>query len=250
MMSDNTEGKWFKKWFDTPYYHVLYSNRNDEEAKLFVDNLVNYLDLNDTDYCLDLACGKGRHAVNLNNHGLRVLGLDLSENSIKAAKEFENESLKFDVHDMRGVYQSEQFDAIFNLFTSFGYFDDESENIKVLKAIHQMMKPDAKLVIDFFNADKVINSLVETEVKSVQGLTFNIKRWYDGKHIFKNIQFFADGENHDYTERVQALKIEDFERMLNQTGFKLVNKFGDFNLGDFNKSTSGRLILVAKPIFQ
>ena len=112
---------WFQEWFNTTYYHILYQDRNDEEARYFMRNLTHYLNLKPQDKILDLPCGKGRHAVYLNSLGFDVIGADLSENSIAYAKQFENDTLKFKVHDMRHSFQK-KFDAIFNLFTRFWLF--------------------------------------------------------------------------------------------------------------------------------
>ena len=124
--------QWYASWFDTPYYHILYKDRDYSEARGFMDNLTDYLNIPECGKILDLACGKGRHSVYLNTLGYHVTGVDLSEQSITHAKQFENENLKFDVHDMSKAYP-DTFDAVFNLFTSFGYFNQESTNIQVLK---------------------------------------------------------------------------------------------------------------------
>ena len=81
---------WFHKWFNTPYYHLLYRDRDDSEAELFMMNLTQFLGLKKDDTILDLPCGKGRHAIFLNSLGFDVTGADLSENSIEYAKQFEN----------------------------------------------------------------------------------------------------------------------------------------------------------------
>ena len=126
--------QWFASWFDSPYYHILYKDRGYDEAQLFMDNLTQYLNLPEQATIMDLACGKGRHSVYLNTLGYNVTWLDLSENSINYAKQFENDSLNFNVHDMSLPYTS-QFDAVLNLFTSFGYFEQESDNLETIKAI-------------------------------------------------------------------------------------------------------------------
>ena len=79
--SSNSES-WFTSWFDTPYYHILYKDRDDKEAQIFMDNIVHYLNLPEEAKILDLACGKGRHSIYLNKLGYNVTGVDLSENSI------------------------------------------------------------------------------------------------------------------------------------------------------------------------
>ncbi len=247
MNKNKSSQNWFESWFDSPFYHKLYQNRDFAEAEFFIQNLVNFLDLNRSEKVLDLACGKGRHAYFLSQLGLDVLGLDLAENSIKEANKIHSHArLKFDVHDMREVYKNEKFDYIFNLFTSFGYFDDESDNLKVLKSINSMLEPDGKLVIDFMNATKVINNLVQKEEKLCENTLFSIERKYDGKHIFKNISFANEGKYYNFTERVQALKLADFNILLEKAGFILLNTFGDFSLGDFDEENSARLILIAR----
>lgn len=240
------EKEWFASWFDTSYYHTLYKNRNDVEAKQFVVNLIDYLNLQKSTKVLDLACGKGRHSVTLNELGFDVLGVDLSPASIASASKHENERLHFAVHDMREVIESTSFGAIFNLFTSFGYFDETSDNKKVLKSIHQMLEIEGILVLDFMNAKRVIDNLVLEESKTIDGITFNISRRYDGNHIFKQIDFEDNSESFSYTERVQALRKEDFEDLLKSCNFRILRTFGDFNLSEFYENDSDRLIIIAQ----
>ena len=242
-----SKSDWFATWFDTSYYHILYQKRNDEEARNFISNLVKFLGQEEGDKVLDLACGMGRHSKTLHQHGLDVVGVDLSSNSIKAAKESTQEGLRFAVQDMR-VPLNEKFDTVYNLFTSFGYFDDLSDNDKVIEAISAMLDQDGMLVIDFMNSVRVINQLVEAETKELSGIEFNLSRRYDGQHIFKDIKFSDEGRNYHFTERVQALKLKDFEQLLVKHGFEIQETFGDFNLAGFNPTESDRLIIIAKKI--
>ena len=240
------EKEWFTSWFDTPYYHTLYKSRNDDEAKKFVIHLINYLKLPKTAKVLDLACGKGRHSVTLNKLGYDVLGVDLSPMSIASANQYRNDRLRFAVHDMREVIKNESFNLILNLFTSFGYFDSNKENEKVLHSIHSMLKNNGIIVIDFMNAIRVTENLVESEVKTVDGLVFNIHRKYDGSYIYKNIKFKENGKLFTFTEKVQALKKKDFENLLDACNFKILSTFGDFNLSNFKSKESNRLIIIAQ----
>ncbi|MDG1332144.1 MAG: class I SAM-dependent methyltransferase [Crocinitomicaceae bacterium] len=241
------QGKeWFADWFDTTYYHTLYKNRDVSEAKQFIQRLIHHLPLEKNDRVLDLACGKGRHAVTLSECGFSVLGVDLSANSISEARRFENDSLKFAVHDMREVIPNEEFDGVFNLFTSFGYFDSIDENQRAVDSIAKMLKPKGTLVIDFMNVQQVVANLVKSENKSVDGITFNIERKFDGTHIFKHIRFNADGQDHSFTERVQALTLEDFSSMLDAANLKILDSFGDFDLNPFEETSSDRLIIIAQ----
>lgn len=247
-MSENTNSKtnnWFASWFDTPYYHILYKDRNYREAQIFMDNLTHYLNLPEKSKVLDLACGKGRHSIYLNQLGFDVLGADLSENSIAEANKNANETLHFKVHDMREPFE-DKFDAIFNLFTSFGYFENDEDNLKTLVAIKNSLTEYGFAVIDFMNVHQVIPNLVPDEVKTVDGIDFHIKRYVADNHIIKEIDFEANDEKFHFTEKVKALTLEDFQIMMNDAGIYLLDTFGDYKLKKFHKNTSERLIMIFK----
>lgn len=239
------KAEWFAEWFDTSYYHILYQHRNDVEANAFIERLVAHLSLKPGSKVLDLACGKGRHAVMFHKLGMDVLGVDLSSNSIQTSKENSCQGLAFDVHDMREVIPTKKFDLIANLFTSFGYFDSQSDNEKMIASITEMLNEKGELIIDFMNAIKVIEHLVASEEKMIDGILFSITRRYDGQHIYKDIRFEDKGVKHHYTERVQALKQEDFIRFLAKD-FEILSTFGNFQLDAFDPETSDRLILFAR----
>lgn len=236
---------WFASWFDTPYYHILYKDRDYAEAQHFMDNLTHYLNLPEDAKILDLACGKGRHSVYLNQLGYDVTGADLSENSIADASEFANEKLHFKVHDMREPFE-EKFDAVFNLFTSFGYFESDDDNLTTLKAIRDSLTEYGFAVIDFMNVNYVINNLVPEEVKTVEGIDFHIKRYVKDNHIFKEIDFEDKGQKFHFTEKVKALTLDDFEQMMEEAGIFLLDVFGDYKLRKFFKNESERLIMIFK----
>ena len=240
----NTEN-WFTSWFDTPYYHILYKDRNYREAQIFMDNLTHYLNLPEKAKVLDLACGKGRHSIYLNQLGFNVLGADLSENSIAEANKNSNETLHFKVHDMREPFE-EKFDAIFNLFTSFGYFENDDDNLTTLKAIKESLSEYGFAVIDFMNVNQVIETLVPQEVKTVDGIDFHIKRYVEDGHIFKEIDFEDQGRKYHFTEKVKALTLKDFQDLMEEAGIYLLDIFGDYKLKKFHKTESERLIMIFK----
>ncbi|MEN2412719.1 class I SAM-dependent methyltransferase [Flavobacterium mesophilum] len=240
----NTEN-WFTSWFDTPYYHILYKDRNYREAQIFMDNLTHYLNLPEKAKVLDLACGKGRHSIYLNQLGFNVLGADLSENSIAEANKNSNETLHFKVHDMREPFE-EKFDAIFNLFTSFGYFENDDDNLTTLKAIKESLSEYGFAVIDFMNVNQVIETLVPEEVKTVDGIDFHIKRYVEDGHIFKEIDFEDQGRKYHFTEKVKALTLKDFQDLMDEAGIFLLDIFGDYKLKKFHKTESERLIMIFK----
>jgi SAM-dependent methyltransferase len=236
---------WFASWFDTPYYHILYKDRNYREAQIFMDNLTHYLNLPEKAKVLDLACGKGRHAIYLNQLGFNVVGADLSENNIAEANKNANESLHFLVHDMRESYE-EKFDAIFNLFTSFGYFEKEEDDLKTLIAIKESLSEYGFAVIDFMNSKQVVGNLISEETKTVDEIDFHIKRFVKDGFIIKEIDFEDKGEKYHFAEKVRAYTLEDFQRLMHEAGIYLLDVFGDYKLKKFHKNTSERLIMIFK----
>jgi len=241
-MQKDTEN-WYTSWFDTPYYHILYKNRDYKEAGTFMENLTSFLKLPKNAEILDLACGKGRHAKYLNNLGYSVTGVDLSPQSIAFAKQFENPNLHFVEHDMCLPYPK-KFDAVFNLFTSFGYFENEEDNIRTIKAIKTELKSNGFAVIDFLNTDYVKKNLVSSETKTIEGITFYIKRSIENGYIIKNIRFHHNNEDFVFEERVRALTLSDFKNCFSEADVNLFQCFGDYQLNKFKKETSERLILI------
>ncbi len=243
MKNNNT---WFKSWFDSEYYHLLYKNRNEEEAKEFITNLIDYLNPTFPARALDLACGKGRHSRFLANCGFNTIGVDLSVNSIKSAKAFEGPELTFYQHDMRTPVRINYFDYVFNLFTSFGYFETEREHQKTLNSIQKSLRPNSTVVIDFLNTAKVLDNLVTKETKTEGGIKFEITRAFINGYITKNIEFSDQNQQFSFQERVRGYKLADFKTLLNNAKIEIVDTFGDYQLSKFKEMTSPRLIIIGR----
>lgn len=237
---------WFASWFDTSYYHVLYKSRDHAEARKFITRLVENQHIPSGANVLDLACGKGRHSLTLAELGMQVLGVDLSAASIEAARKNECEHLKFLVHDMREVVPKAHFNYIFNLFTSFGYFDDESDNEKVLQCVHTMLHPEGKFIFDYLNLNYTLRHLVAAETKEIEGIRFDLHRSFDGKHILKKIDVLDQDQKMQFEEKVRGFRIEEMEEMLIRQGFTIENSFGNFELAPYDKENSERMILICK----
>tara|TARA_Y100000782_G_scaffold107075_1_gene128654 strand:- start:1068 stop:1790 length:723 start_codon:yes stop_codon:yes gene_type:complete len=237
--------EWFKSWFDSPYYHLLYKDRDDTEAHKFIDQLAQFLAPETTAKFLDLACGKGRHSVYLNQKGYDVVGADLAVQNIEYAKQFENDRLKFVRHDMRTPLD-QQFDYVLNMFTSFGYFDDVSDNLTTIKAISEELKPGGTFVLDFLNVHHVINELVPDEEKQVEDILFHIKRYHKDHTIVKEISFTHKGKDYLFEENVTAFTRSELIEMLESSGLHVFHEFGDYNLTPFHQPSSPRLILIAE----
>lgn len=242
---------WFKEWFNTPYYHILYKDRDFVEAENFIRNLTQDLQLSKDAKIIDLACGKGRHSVFLQQLGYEVLGVDLSEESIEHNKQFETSStespkLTFKVHDMRNeLYpnvSSEKVNAVFNLFTSFGYFDNDEDDRKVFSSVKNVLQNDGIFVLDFLNEKFVKNTLVDETTVTKDGIDFLIKKRIEEKHVIKDIFFEDKGESFHYFEKVKLHTLEEIKNIAESFGFEAVKIWGNYQLEDFERETSPRCI--------
>jgi 2-polyprenyl-3-methyl-5-hydroxy-6-metoxy-1,4-benzoquinol methylase len=248
MSSESEQEKdWYEAWFDSPYYHILYKDRDEEEAAFFVDRLVERLDTKGGERFLDLACGKGRHSIQLHRKGFDVTGVDLSTNNIREAKTHEDDGLRFDVHDMRLIYDREKgFDKVLNLFSSFGYFRTEGENFRVIRSAAEQLRPGGELVIDFMNTQRALQTLASEEVKEVDGIDFHIHRYIDQGVLIKRIAFEDGGKEFEFREKLRILFDNDLQFMLERAGMQVKDRFGDYALTPFDRRDSERLIIIAQ----
>ena len=189
------KNEWFEDWFNSEYYHLLYQNRSQNEADLFIKNIVQKLKLDPEATVLDLGCGKGRHALKMSSFFNSVHGLDLSKNNIKIANSTKKDNMKFFIGDMRNFNHTTRYDYVFNLFTSFGYFNTIEENLDVLKCVHQQLKKNGHLLVDFLNPDIIRNDKFSSEEKRINDVHFKI--------IFdKQLEFNNEQSIENITERL------------------------------------------------
>lgn len=244
-MGTHNNEEWFASWFDSPYYHMLYCNRDENEAESFLTLLTAHLQLPDSAHLLDLACGSGRHSRVLGRLGFQVSGCDLSPNSIAEAQRLASEGMYFFIHDMRDALPG-TYDVIFNLFTSFGYFDHPSDNGKVLRSAADALEEGGLLIIDFMNTEKIIRELKPRQEILRGEQLFHIKREVVNAKIVKTIAFEAEGKSWFFQEKVQALTLTDFQQLISEAGFKLEETFGSYSLEPYNAISSDRLIMICK----
>ncbi len=238
---------WFESWFGSPYYKILYQNRDEQEAQAFVETLLGHLAPPASSRMLDIACGEGRFAVQLAEHGYDVTGIDLSHPSIEKAKSFEHDRLHFYVHDMRMPFYINYFDYAFNFFTSFGYFAHDRDHLLAARSFANGLKKGGTLVVDYLNRDYVLDRMTPEAVIQRGSYTFDIKKRLERNHIIKDISFIdADHKPRHYTESVAAFSLEDFIGIFNKAGLSLEQTFGDYQLNAYDKQQSPRMIMIFK----
>ena len=240
--------EWFAAWFDSNHYHKLYAHRDHAEAGRFIDRLIRRLRPEAGATALDLGCGAGRHATQLASHGLNVTGLDLSEASIQTARVAEHDHLRFGRHDMRRPFGTDAFDYVFNLFTSFGYFETPAEHLTVIRNMAQALTAGGRLVLDYLNVRYAVDHETADETIERDGTRYDIARWNDSGHFHKRI-VVTDPESpapQEHVERVAKFTLHDFALMFALYGMRIEETYGDYRLSPFEEARSPRLILVTR----
>lgn len=241
---------WFKNWFDSPYYHLLYFHRDETEAAAFIKKLVDYLKPPSQARMLDVACGKGRHSMQLSTMGFDTTGIDLSTESIKEALRHENDTLHFYQHDMRLPFWINYFDYAFNFFTSFGYFTTQRENDNAIRTIAGSLKMKGSFVMDYLNVHYAEDHTTHLSEKEIDGIHFIITKWYDEDFFYKKIEVIDEtlSEPLMYTEKVAKFSLGNFTEMFAYQGMQIKEVFGDYNFGRYDVKRSPRLVMIAEKI--
>ncbi len=259
-MKKNKEQAWFKKWFNSADYLELYKNHDRTDAAKIVKLLLKNVPLKKGAKVLDLACGNGRHSILFARRGYNVTGVDLSEYLISRAKDkMKNEyakfrqNLKFEIGDMRHITHRNEFDLVINIFTSFGYFEKDSDNKNVIKVISRALKPGGWFLIDFLNKNYLANHLVPFDIKKEQKKTIVLLRTINSRYVEKNILIFKNNRNLDsypvlnsFKEKIRLYSLENFNAMLKSAGLVPVKVFGSYYGSKYNREKSERLIILAQ----
>ena len=241
-------GDWFRYWFNSPYYHKLYFERDEHEAEAFISRLLGYLNPANGSFMLDVACGRGRHARILAGSAFDVTGFDLSPDSIKFAKQFEKDNLHFYEHDVRLPFWINYFDYAFNFFTSFGYFRTEREHYNAIRTVGQSIKSNGIFVIDYLNVHYAEDHLVHKSQKEIDGIYYHLTKWFDETHFYKKIMIEDEALNEpiEFIEKIAKFSLGDFNDMLSYFGLQIQQVFGDYQLNGYDVKKSPRMVIVAK----
>ena len=230
---------WYRVWFDSPYYGILYGDRDQEEADAFIRRLEGTLRAQPPATALDVACGTGRHSVVLAELGYDVLGIDLSAPSIAVAERRTRPNLTFQVLDMRAIEWRERFDLAVNLFTSFGYFGDEDDERRVLGGIERALRPGGELVIDFLNAARTVAEARARRADRARRDRLRHHAGGQGRHHRQDESRSTTpgarrGEPRPrFQERVRALSGDTLHGYLRDAGLSLERRYGDYALRPF-----------------
>ena len=232
---------WYKEWFGEEYLE-LYSYRGEDEARRQVDFFRDRLSLK-SGRVLDLACGYGRHTAEFLERGYRAVGCDLSFTLLRAGAA-EHGSMSVACADMRRLpFGDRSFQGLVSFFTSFGYFEEEHENLMALREMSRVLQPRAPILFDYLNVDRELRCLNQHETVESDLGTVQIERWFDpSSHTFN--KRISIGER-KFLERVRGYRLEELRDLFQRGGFAIRQVCGDFN-GDAFEKDSPRLIILGE----
>ncbi len=236
---------WYREWFGEDYLE-LYSHRDAEEAEAHVEFVDAHLGPPPPRAALDLCCGAGRHTAALRRRGRRALGVDLSLTLLAY-----NRDIPRVRGDMRALpFAAESFDWVLNFFTSFGYFEGERENFRVLEEIVRVLEPGGRFLIDLLNPEAALAALVPSESFSHDGREVAIERWYDptARRLNKRIRIRErGGPARAFFESVRVYRPEEVEIGLRWSGLETTAMHGDFTGSPYGRTSERMIVIGHKP---
>ncbi|RTE00553.1 class I SAM-dependent methyltransferase [Paenibacillus whitsoniae] len=236
---------WYQESFGNDYL-LVYKHRDMQGAYHEVKQMIDWLDLPQGAKVLDLCCGMGRHSLALADFGYQVTGVDLSEVLLREAMRMDSGGQVTWVRgDMRAVPLSEPQDAVVNLFTSFGYFDEDRENEKVMTEMHRLLRPGGRFILDFLNPVYVGRCLVPYSEREEDGVTIREARSIEDGFVRKRIALVsADELERQHMEQVKLYEKPQFERMFARAGLRVDHVYGDCEGRAYEPEVSQRMIFV------
>lgn len=243
-----------KTWYEDESFWktfapTMFNQERLEAAAGEVDHIVKLLAPEKGAKILDLCCGIGRHSLELARRGYQVVGVDLTEEYLaKARRQAESEGLnvKFVRSDMRQFCQIEQFDAVINMFTAFGYFEIQADNLRVLTNIHCSLRKGGKLLIDTIGKEILARIFKERDWQEEDGRIFlrDCKARRNWSWIDSRWMMLENGKVTEFRFGHRIYSAVELINMLNECGFSSVSIYGDLEGADYDQNAK-RLIAIA-----
>ena len=245
---------WFEEWFSNEFYLKLYQHRDEEDARWIINLIQRTLDVKTNSRVLDIACGSGRHTIELARRGFEVTGFDLSDFLINEAKKNLSESpeknlkARFLKKDMRSFNFRNSFDMAVNIFTSFGYFDSDKDNYKVIENVSKSLKTKGYFVFDFLNKNYLEKNLVPYSRKKYGSIYVIMKRKISNGFVIKDIIIRKGNSEKRFREMLRLYSPHEFGKMFESYGLKKIKTFGDYFGNEFNENKSQRLVIFSRKV--
>jgi len=243
--------EWWERFFDEEMGEVMFTEEAWRRAEELCDPLVRLLGIEPGAEILDLACGTGRFALPLAKRGFHVVGLDYSAPYLKHARAKAQEqglSVELVQADMRAIPFVEEFDAVVNLFTSFGYFEREEDHLKVLQEVHKSLKPGGRFLLEMANRDFLVRRFQAHDWHEFPDfLALEERRFVPERDRIETkwVKLHPDGRRKEYTSSLRLFTLRELCDLCSQAGLKVLGYYGDLK-GEPWGFDKNRLVVVAE----
>lgn len=249
-----TDTQWYKTYFGEDYLRHIEPVLTPERTQREVDGIVNLLALPQGSSILDLCCGHGRHAIPLAQRGYQVIGQDLSEVFLREA-ERAAQAQGVPVHwvhgDMRNIPYENEFDAVINIFTAFGYFENQDEDQKVLRQVSKALKPGGLFLLETLHREGLMRQYVPHMISYYpEGLIELEERSFDlltSRNEVKITMIYPDGQRKEYGFSHRVYTLTELAQMLTLAGLQVKAYSGAWD-GSALTIDSFRLILLSQKV--
>ena len=251
-----TQRPWYVDFFESEDYRSIYGSHLSDDASVREAKFIQrVLGLKRGDKVLDLVCGHGRHAILLAKCGIDVTGLDLNSDYLDQAQRSAKAagvSIKTVHSDMRKIPYTNEFDAVINMFTAFGYFDTDAENGRVLRSVASALKPGHPLLIDLLNREWVVSNYIQNEWHDDGTGTLYIEhREFDLTSSRNRVSFTVvepDGTRRDVQGHdIRLYTLKEIIEMLGEAGLEYEKVYGGYNNEPYGINTRRMILVVRKP---
>ena len=242
--------EWFEdEVFWNKLYPFLFTDQKLEAAESEVGSVLELAGLEQGDV-LDLACGPGRHSLALAKRGFRVTGVDLSPFLLRKARErarAENVDVEWIQEDMRRFVRPESFDLALSLFTSFGYFESEGDDLRVLRNIHRSLRGGGALVIEMVGREPLARGFQPTTSKELADGRLLVERHQvvdDWNRLKNEWIVIEDDTATTFRFEVRIYSGQELKDRLLEAGFADVRLYGGYDRSEYSLNAE-RLVAVA-----
>lgn len=243
--------EWYKVAFGD-IYPLVYPHRDDEEATRVAHSLAPLLGARSP--VLDVACGNGRYMAAFARTGLDVYGVDLSPYLLADAVASRSLRGRVVLGDMRALpFRDGCAGAVVNMFTSFGYFETDLDNVRVMHEAARVVATGGVFLMDFLNAGSLDRELGDGKpsVRRERGATIEERREIveGGRVLVKHVRVGVEGrEPLEYRERLRLYRHDDLVAMAEVAGLSARVVYGDYDLGAYAPSASPRVIMLCEKV--
>jgi SAM-dependent methyltransferase len=247
--------EWYEEFYTNEYIDVV-GFASDEQTRRETGFIQEVLKLEAGAKILDLCCGYGRHSRLLAQSGsYEVVGLDLSENYLDIARQADaGSNVEFIKGDMRDIPFKQEFDAVLNLFTSFGFFETDRENEDVIRQVNKSLKDQGLFLLDYENKFYFVFNDVYRKEKAWQAIDGDKYVLFENKYdVFTEREqfraaFYENGKiTKDSGYDIRLYNFPEISAMLERGGFEVVDVWGNYSQ-EIYSTRSKRLIILAKKI--